>query len=412
MISLKNNIITLEYYFYTIFIQMRFTKIIAILFLINNLDFTLIQYTVLQSSFSIAQFAMELPSGILSDYFSNKTIVILGAVLTIVSQLIICLGFAVEINNMYELVLFAYILEGIGRAFISGSDDAFFYKKLKENNLEKLYGKIIGKVHLVCAIAIGAATFLGGIMYSYKPQIPYIGQMIFTFMAVLIVFFIKDEKYSFSKMDKHKECRTLKKMFNEFKIVSKNKESTFMVLFISFVFAVIPTIFSIMPNYLDKLGFNAGENGMLFMILSFIGGIISIQAYRLERLSFGYLILITCTMMSGSLIFILFGINKIVIFIGLVLLYVILDLLEPVAMKSFNSYVGDDIRATFLSMVSFITTATTMIVYPIVGYIVEKYGMNYLLVFTVLVTMLLLVIAFALYKSFKRKESLKKYSIN
>ena len=63
-------------------------------------------------------------------------------------------------------------------------------------------------------------------------------------------------------------------------------------------------------------------------------------------------------------------------------------------------------------MVSFITTATTMIVYPIVGYIVEKYGMNYLLVFTVLVTMLLLVIAFALYKSFKRKESLKKYSIN
>jgi hypothetical protein len=222
-------------------------------------------------------------------------------------------------------------------------------------------------------------------MYSYKPQIPYIGQMIFTFMAVLIVFFIKDEKYSFSKMDKHKECRTLKKMFNEFKIVSKNKESTFMVLFISFVFAVIPTIFSIMPNYLDKLGFNAGENGMLFMILSFIGGIISIQAYRLERLSFGYLILITCTMMSGSLIFILFGINKIVIFIGLVLLYVILDLLEPVAMKSFNSYVGDDIRATFLSMVSFITTATTMIVYPIVGYIVEKYGMNYLLVFTVLV---------------------------
>jgi MFS family permease len=128
MISLKNNIITLEYSYYTIFIQMRFTKIIAILFLINNLDFTLIQYTVLQSSFSIAQFAMELPSGILSDYFSNKTIVILGAVLTIVSQLIICLGFAVEINNMYELVLFAYILEGIGRAFISGSDDASFIK--------------------------------------------------------------------------------------------------------------------------------------------------------------------------------------------------------------------------------------------------------------------------------------------
>ena len=58
------------------------------------------------------------------------------------------------------------------------------------------------------------------------------------------------------------------------------------MLFVSFIFAIINTIFGIMPSYLDKLGFSSSENGMLFMIVSFVGGIVAVQSYRLSKLSF------------------------------------------------------------------------------------------------------------------------------
>jgi hypothetical protein len=74
------------------------------------------------------------------------------------------------------------------------------------------------------------------------------------------------------------------------------------------------------------------------------------------------------------------------------------------AMKAFNSYVGDNIRATFLSMVAFITTANTMVLYPMSGYIVSNIGMKLLLIYTVIITLLFLSIQLLLYRSFKSKS--------
>jgi fucose permease len=56
---------TKKYYLYTIFTQMRFTRIINILLVIQVLKLSLVQFTLLQSIFMFAQFVSEIPSGIL-----------------------------------------------------------------------------------------------------------------------------------------------------------------------------------------------------------------------------------------------------------------------------------------------------------------------------------------------------------
>lgn len=91
------------------------------------------------------------------------------------------------------------------------------------------------------------------------------------------------------------------------------------------------------------------------------------------------------------------------IFIGLALLYVIIDVLDPIAMKSFNAYVDDSIRSTFLSMVSFMVSTSTMILYPIAGIIVEAFGMLTLLIAISAVVIPLLGVSCIIYK---------KYSVN
>ncbi|WP_072890961.1 MFS transporter [Tepidibacter formicigenes] len=382
---------------------MRFTRIINILFVTQYIKFNLIQYAMLQSVFSLSQFIMEVPSGFLSDYFKKKTVTIAGLVMSAVTQIIICSSLVLNSASPFWILTFAYMIEGFARAFISGSDEALFYEKIKECNLEKSYEKIIGRGQLISSISVGMATFLGGVMYAYDIKMPYLMQTIFTLISAGIVLSVKEIKPDLEKEVIAGETGQLKKMFGEFNKVRRNYQAIFMMFFISFTFAIINTIFGIMPNYLAILGFNSSENGMVFMLLSFIGGIVATHSYRLSKLRFGDLVTITCMMMCGGLLFILIGGDKIVIFIGLTLFYIIIDLLNPIAMKAFNSYVSNDIRATFLSMVSFITTAMTMSLYPLSGYIVEKNGMHTLLTFTVITTVSLLTVAFIVYKSFSSK---------
>lgn len=404
--NLRINNIQAKYYTYIILLQMRFTRIIAILFLINYLNISLIQFTMLQSIFSMSQFIMEVPSGLLSDYVGNKVINVIGILLSALAQLIV-LTLLFKTNLSYITLILAYVIEGIARAFISGSDEALFYKNFRENNLDNEYDKIIGKGRLVSAIAVGMATFLGGVMYSIDPKIPYVGQAIFSILAAVVILSVKeinDHKKTFLEEDKCIGFGKYNKMISDFLAVCKNFEVAFMVLFICFIFAIINTIFGIMPKYVDQLGFSSSESGILFMLLSFTGGIVAVKSHCLSKLSFEKLTIIPCVMMIIGLIFSVSSNNKLLIFIGLTLFYTIIDVLEPMAMKAFNSYVGDNIRATFLSMVAFITTANTMVLYPMSGYIVSNIGMKLLLIYTVIITLLFLSIQLLLYRSFKSKS--------
>lgn len=61
-----------KYYWYTVFTQLRFTRIINIIFVVQFLKFNLVQFGLLQSVFLLSQFASELPSGVLGDLFEKK----------------------------------------------------------------------------------------------------------------------------------------------------------------------------------------------------------------------------------------------------------------------------------------------------------------------------------------------------
>ena len=401
--------ITFRYYLYTCLSQLRFTRIIGILYIIQNFELNIVHFALLQTIFSLTQVIMEIPSGILGDYFKKKTVLILGLLLSSIAQLLIISPFVNESVNPFLILSIAFGIEGIARALISGADTALFYQNIRAANLSDIYEKILGKYQLIGAVSVGVATFIGGVLYSINGELPYLMQALFTIVAVFLIVFVPENKEDIDLVElkelKDKHFSKTGKMLYEFKSVVKNSNAMYMVFFISFTFAVINTIFGLMPDHLNNFGFSPEENGFVFMLLSLIGGAVATQSYRLNKFGFGYLVLITCSMTLGSLFFTLTFDNKFTIFIGLMLFYIIIDLLNPIAIKAFNSYVTDNIRASFLSVVSFIITGTTMVLYPAAGLIISRYGMESLFLIIGITLILLLIISQIIFKRVSYKQA-------
>lgn len=393
-----------KYYLYVFCIQMRLTRIVNILYLIQVINISLVEYTLLQSIFSMTQFALEIPSGIMGDYFRKKTITIWGLILSILAQVIISSNFIFDSKIPFFGLAIAFAIEGIGRAFISGADDALFFEKIRDDGYEDDYDKIRGKSQLVSSISLGVATFLGATIYGYNNKLPYLGQCVLSLIAIITIISVVESKTLLvHKVNEEKKHNKIREMMTKVAEVKKSYQVIFMVCFVSIIFGVINTVFGILPDYMSDIGFSSSQNGIVFMILSLLGGFVATQSYRFSKWGYGKLVLLTSIMMSVSVLFVWVNRGKFLTFIGLMLLYVIIDVLDPIAMKMFNTYVSDNIRATFLSFVSFLTAAMTMIIYPVSGVIVQNYGMISLLIIIALITIPMLTISYLLFKMYERK---------
>lgn len=374
----------IQYYLYTFALQMRLTRIVNILYLVQFVKISLLEFTVLQSVFSLTQFVMEIPSGVLGDYFKKKTIIIGGLILTASAQLMICSKLVLNSGNPFYLLVAAFMIEGIGRALLSGADDALFFEIIREEGLASAYDKIRGRNLLTAAIAAGIATGLGAFLYEIKSFIPYLGQIFMTLIALVIILSISQHKKA--EPIQRAKTNTLKMHITEVLKVRRYPQIVFMLCLIALISGIINTIFGIMPEHISRLGFSSAENGTVFMLLSFVGGIVAMQAYRFSKCGYRKLAIISSLLMTAGVFLVAMEKSKIGIFAGLSLIYVIIDFLDPIVMKVFNLHVADDIRATFLSLVSFLTSAAAMVLYPVSGAVVQNFGMVALLVIVAVIT--------------------------
>lgn len=384
-----------KYYIYTAFTQLRFVRIINIIFIIQFLRFDLVQFAFLQSIFLLSQFASELPTGILSDIFRRKTIIFSGLLLLFLSPLVIIstLNFSSSVN--FSLLIISFVLEGIGNALLSGSDDALFYEAIRFEGKEELYGKIRGRVQLISAISIGVATFFGGVLYSFNKIFPYIFQSIMLLFSVIVLLTIKDAHFAKGHIEDMSGKQTLKSILSVFKEMIHSSNIWFMFLFTTIVVAVVNAIFSLLPNYVSNIGFSSSQNGAIFMVYSFVGGLVATQAYKLVKLNYKKLtILISLILLLGNV----FQIqpNKYLFLLGICFLYIVVDILDPIVMQMLNLWVKDESRATFISGLSFCISLVTMIINPVIGFTVMKFGTINMLIFSSVGTVVMVTISYLL----------------
>lgn len=116
-------------------------------------------FFLIQGIFRLAAFLFEIPSGYMSDCFSRKNVLILGAIFSF-------FGFStLALANGFFTIMLGEALLGIANALNSGTLEAYTYDLMKRNKTQKQFLKEFGSIMTFGSTASFIASVLGGILF-------------------------------------------------------------------------------------------------------------------------------------------------------------------------------------------------------------------------------------------------------
>lgn len=140
----------------------NFLLIVPVIVLVyTQRGITVGDFFLIQGLFRLAAFLFEIPSGYLSDRFSRRCVMIMGALFTSLGFAIVAMAY-----GFWPIVLGEAML-GVASALYSGTLEAYTYDLLKRNKSQGDFIKQFGEVMTFGSVASFVAAILGGIMYAY-----------------------------------------------------------------------------------------------------------------------------------------------------------------------------------------------------------------------------------------------------
>ncbi len=149
-----------------------FPMAILTVFYRDDLGMSMTQIMLLQGCFGLAMALFEFPSGYLADRIGYRRTLIIAAVLNAIGWSIYARSEGIGGVLIGELVL------GVGISLISGSDAALLYESLEESGEELEYGKWSGRVRFWGQLGEGSSALLAGVMFAHWTRLPFVAEAV------------------------------------------------------------------------------------------------------------------------------------------------------------------------------------------------------------------------------------------
>lgn len=245
----------------------NFMVVIPVIVLIyTQKGVTVGDFFLIQGIFRLAAFLFEIPSGYMSDCFSRKRVMIIGALFLIsgFTTIATCYGF-------WALVMGEALL-GIASALFSGTLEAYTYDLLKRNNTQKQFLKEFGEINTFAGIASFIAGILGGILFGYMGLNILWLEVLFSVFALFSFLFLP-ELLEVKRVVKHKEA--IKDALSITATTLKNSKLRNLILFPSLFASFTIILFWIMQPVMETatvpvalFGFYLGINKIAVILSS------------------------------------------------------------------------------------------------------------------------------------------------
>jgi len=146
-------------------------------------------YALAASVFSVTMLAatfFEIPTGVLSDWFGRKGVLILSASCGLLS--LVFFAFA----SGYWMLVIGAVLDGLAYALQSGNNDALLHDSLKELGREEEYTARQGEIGFWNQIAISVAVLAGSVVVGVSLSLVFQLSLIPFAIALLLTFFVQE----------------------------------------------------------------------------------------------------------------------------------------------------------------------------------------------------------------------------
>lgn len=271
-------------------------------------------------------------------------------------------------SHSFGMFLIGYIFRTIGSTFTSGTLQAYLYDFLKSYKQENNFEKILGRGNAFRTLGISIALLLGG----YLSQISYELVLIISFSSILVISFIAflwPEIRPEKSTDEEKIFIHIK---DSISTIFKNPNLLTVLLFSIAVLGTIGSTEEYNDIFLNSLGFSNSKIGLLIALITIGQSIASAYAYKFKK--YTKPILLTATLSTGIIFFLISQISNQIIFIGIFLLGIIFEFSKVISEGIIQRNVNSDKRATIASLNSLIMDLLP--IQLVFGVIAERYNLQ------------------------------------
>ena len=368
--QLKHNILKL--YLLKGFLWFMVSMPIIVLFFQEN-GLTLMEVMILQSVYSLTVAITEIPSGYIADYFGRKNSIIL-------STLFIFIGYLIFSNySGFEIFILAEFLVAIGGSLMSGADSAIMYDTLLEIKQEEKYTEVEGKTYAIGNFSEGiAGLFCAALVYIYVLEDE---QLIFPVqIQTLIVFFCIPIAISLVEPSLNNKNKIEKGFSSILKVVRfslfENIKLKWLIIYSSIMGVATLSAAWLSQPFFKSIEIPIFYYGILWAALNFTAGISSYRSHKTEKkYNVNILLMNLGLFMSISFLLVYLFPN----YFGLVFIFIIYYLrgiVTPILKNQINLNTESNIRATVMSVRSFVLRISFAIIAPILGLMADNKGIS------------------------------------
>ena len=349
-----------------------------ILFFIQN-GLSLLQIGLLESIFHGTSLLCEIPSGMLADRFSYKTNLYLARLASIVSSILILFG-----QGNFWIYAIAMMVNAWSYNFDSGTSTAFLYDSAVEAGQKDRYLQISSFLSGVAEVTRTLGTVVAGFFIHGALAWTYLVAIGLSFLSIILIYFMKEPM---AKRGRN-EVLTFKTIVLQ---VRKEWQEKPVLFYWMMTYQLVGTLMCMFYFYYQqKTSDLVGWQVSLVMLIG--SGLNLIAVYVASQIGKKW----NSNRVFPTLVA-LTGLAMLLVFSGtpfaFLLVYLLTDTLyavyQPIYFNDLQGYLPSSVRATMLSINSMLFSLSMIVIFPLTGWLIDRWGL--VAVFIVLGLILLLI---------------------
>ncbi len=329
---------------------------------------TLVQIGLCESIFHVASFLFEVPSGVLADRFSYKTVLIAGRIAAVISAILMLVG-----QSFWWFAL-SFVFNALSYNLQSGTIDALLYDSLIATQQTDHYPNVASHLEITIELADTLGVVIAGFFVHWHFASTYGIAIVVACLGLGSVLLMREPHVTNSEgQAAHEKPQTIITIAKTaYQVLKSNSQLRTLMIFDALFSAVGTSYYFYFQSVMSRDHFSSWWISAL-MIISAALNIIGLQMTPTiqKRLTKTTLVRGLSWMLIVLLLASYFNFLP-----SLVLLFLAIQLLISLITPIFNSYYNDLIdsaqRATLLSVASVLFSVAMIAIFPLVGWLIDQ----------------------------------------
>lgn len=332
-------------------------------------NMTLLQIGLLEGIYHITSMICEIPSGAWADLVGRKRSMLISRVCITISCIIMLFS-----RNFWGFAL-SFIIQALGNAFTSGSEEALVYDSLKCIDKEDDFIKVNGRLNMLIEVSQAIATVVGGVLAEYSYVWCYVACVVIALLSLVPVVFMTEPPILEERTEQLTGMALVKNHFKvSYQVLNNDVRIMKIIVFYSLIFASHALLFFYSQQYFYDSGYNKIQISIVFLfagVISCLGALASDYLYQKLDVKIAFLsaVVIALTMVC-------YGLN---IPILAVVVFIISNffnaVLYPVESECLNRLIPSEQRATLISINSMFFSIMMIVMFPIAGMLADVWNL-------------------------------------